>query len=191
MTAKTALQWSVAAALFLGAAGMVCAETKVAFIDLDKAFNELDKTKEAHAKVEATKEEFREEIEKMNEELRTLLEEQDAIAEEALDPALSEEIRKARREEGEVKAVEISEFRSKKNAASEARRKQLQNQLLRMRQDIIDDLVLAAQDYARDEGYTMVMDLSGMSINQVPLILYHDPKFDITDAVIAIVNGKE
>jgi Skp family chaperone for outer membrane proteins len=166
-------------------------DQKIAFIDLDKSFNSLNKTKKGHAKVEEAKDEFKQEVDEMEEQLETLLAEQDAIAEEALSPAVSEEIREARRDEGELKAVEIREFRAKKNKLFQDRGRQLEQQILRMRQDIIDEVVEEARVYARDEGYSAVIDVSSMSINQVPVVLYWDKAHDITDAIVEKINGRD
>jgi Skp family chaperone for outer membrane proteins len=165
------------------------ADSRIALIDLDRVFNALERTEQGQAKVEEAKESFRAEMEGLNEQIDTLLGEQEGIAEDALNSALSEDVRRQRREEGELKAVEISELRSKKNKLFKERETQLRQKIMRMRQDIIDDIVAVAQEYARDEGFSMLLDKSGMSVNQVPVVLYSDPKNDITDVIIEQLNG--
>ena len=165
------------------------AQQKIALIDLDEAFNQLDQTKQGHKRVQEDKEAFQDEIDTMKAELKALREEHSQIAEEALSTALSEEIRKERREEGELKAVEISEYRSKMNKLFKEREKQLSQKILRLRKDIIEIIVDAAGDYARDEGYSMVIDTSAQSINQVPVVIYSEPRDNITEAVVDIINN--
>jgi Skp family chaperone for outer membrane proteins len=188
---RIALKTLIACTLIACAGSVRAQGPKLAYINLDEAFNGLDKTKVGHAKVEEAKSEFKEEIEAMESELEALLAEQESLAEDALNPALSEEVRAAKREEGEIKAVEIREFRSNKNKLFQERGRQLEQQILRMRQDIIDEIITKAKAHAADEGYSMVIDVSAQSLNQVPIFLYWDAKDDLTEMIVEELNSAE
>jgi len=174
---------------FVGMGQASALDEQVVLVDLQRVFNEYDKTERAQQQIELERQDFKTELERMRAELRRMEEEFDAIRDEVQNTALSEDFREARRSEGEAKVIEIREYKSKIRGFAEDRRKQLQDQLMRMRENILQEITDVVRDYARDEGYVSVLDTSGLSLNnQTPLVVYADPKFDISDEVIAILN---
>jgi hypothetical protein len=43
--------------------------------------------------------------------------------------------------------------------------------------------------HARKGGYTMVLDTAAMTVNQTPMILYHNGENDLSDAVLTELNA--
>ena len=86
--------------------------------------------------------------------------------------------------EAEDKLVSIRELEAKIRRFDESRRKQLDEQSRRMRKGIVEEIRKVINDYAVKKGYHAVVDSSGQSFNAVELILYTDPKVDITAAII-------
>jgi Skp family chaperone for outer membrane proteins len=48
------------------------------------------------------------------------------------------------------------------------------------------------QIFARNQGYTAVIDTSGQSLNGVELVIYVDKKVDVTPSILELLNkGRE
>ena len=60
------------------------------------------------------------------------------------------------------------------------------------RSRIVEEIQQIVKDYAQKQGYLAVIDSSGQSLNGVENILYADPKIDITDTILGMLNkGKQ
>ncbi|MCB1102733.1 MAG: OmpH family outer membrane protein, partial [Kiritimatiellae bacterium] len=84
--------------------------------------------------------------------------------------------------------VEIKDDEAKIRRFDESRQRKLDEQSLRMRRRLIGEINEKIAAYARDQGYSGVVDSSGMSMNGVPILVYVDPNLDITARVIDVLN---
>lgn len=184
---KHCMAWLAAG--WLAVAGMAQGqEVKFAFVDLDKAFNEFYKTKLADAQLKTQAEEFKTERKKLVDDFKKLQEGFDKLREEAQNTALNEDVRSAKKAEAEEKLVEIREQESKIRRFDESRQKQLDEQSRRMRNRLVEEIQEVVRAYARKDNVLAVIDSSANSLNGVPLVVYSDPKRDITAAVIDELN---
>ena len=76
---------------------------------------------------------------------------------------------------------EIAEFR-------QARERQLQEQFMRMRKDIIDDIMKVVNEKVKAGGYDLVLDKTGVSMGQVPVVLYSRGDLDFSNDIITALN---
>ena len=182
--------WMAAiAALMMGGTAASWAEGQsLAFVDLDKVFNEYDKTKQADVKLKEQADTFNAERKKLIDEFEKLQEEFATAREEAQNSALSEDARAEKRDEAENKLVEVRDYENKVRRFDETRRKQLDDQSRRIRKDIVEEIRGIINTYSLKKGYTAVIDSSGQSFNGVEMILFVEPKVDITEAIIGEVN---
>lgn len=162
--------------------------TRVVVVHLERVFNEYFKTRRADAQLKAQAEEFGRERQTLIEELEQAQQAFTALREESQNPALTEEARALRRGEAEDRLLEIREQESRIRQFEELRSKQLEDQSRRMRRGLVEEIRDAIQSYARNQGYDLVLDASGNSLNGVELILYADARVDITSAVIEQLN---
>src|SRR6202008_4477134 len=78
---------------------------------------------------------------------------------------------------------EISDFRS-------TREKQIQDQLKRMRDEIVEEIMKVVNDQVKAQNYDMVFDRSGFSANNiVSVLLYSRDNYDFSDSVITKLNS--
>ena len=76
---------------------------------------------------------------------------------------------------------EINEFRG-------TREKQLQEQSVRMRGGIVEEINKIVEAKVKSENFDVVFDKSGPSLNGVPIVLYSRDAFEFTDEVIKQLN---
>ena len=178
----------VAALLGLSSATSRAEGESIAFIDLDRVFNEYHKTKVADTQLKDQADEFKQEHQKMVDDLKALQDEFTALRDEAQNTALSEDAQNDKRMAAEEKLVEVREKESNIRSFDESRQKQLDEQSRRMRKHIVEEIQVVIKKYAEGQNFTAVVDSSGDSLNGVPVILYTQPKLDITDEIVDQIN---
>ncbi len=167
---------------FLATAGL--AEMKVATVDLDKVFTAHPKTQAAEAELKKAEEAVEEEMEQVAEGLRALEADVTKLREAARSPMLSDEARATKRAEAEDKLTELQEAQLRARRTRETKLKQLREQLMASRQGIVDELLKEVAAFAEAEGFDLVLDRSGMTMNMVPLAVYSAPELDVTERLI-------
>ena len=160
------------------------AELKIATVDLDKVFTAHPKTQAAEAELKKSEEGVQEEMDQIVAEGRGLQEAVAKLREAAKNPLLTEEARLQKRDEAEEKLTELQEFELRARRTQETKLKQMREQLMKTRQGIVDELTVAVADFAKAEGYDLVLDRSGMTMNAVPMLVYSNPELDVTDTLI-------
>jgi outer membrane protein len=59
---------------------------------------------------------------------------------------------------------------------------------MRMRKDIIDDIMKVVSEKVKAAGYDLVLDKTGVSMGQVPVVLYSRADLDFSNDIITILN---
>jgi outer membrane protein len=166
------------------------AEMKVATIDMQKVFTAYYKTHESEDKLKEAQKAYKDELDgrmevyKKNLDLINKLNEE--ISKSDLGGALKEQ--KTQDRDGKISETrglekEISDFR-------QTREKQIQEQLKRMRDSIVDEIMKVVNEQVKTANYDMVFDRSGFSANNVvPILLYARENYDFSDAVISKLNA--
>lgn len=178
--------------LWVGLLPAFAAEQPIVFINLDRAFNEFYKTKLADTQLKQQADEFNGERKTLVDDYEKLQKDFEAIRDEAQNTALSDDVRAEKRNLAEEKLVEVRDYESRIRRFDDSRRKQLDDQSRRMRKRIVEEIQQIVKTYAQTQGYQAVIDSSGQSLNGVEMILYTDPKIDITDTILEQLNkGKQ
>jgi len=164
----------------------------VRFIDLDRAFNEFYKTKLADAQLKDQADAFNESRKKLLREREAISEEFKNYREEAGNTALTDAARDQLKIKAEEKLIELRDKEGDIRTFDDSRRKQLEEQGRRMRKRIVAEIREELEKYSKNEGFGGVIDTSGQSLNGVSIVLYTDPRLDITDNILAILDqGQE
>lgn len=179
----------IAVAALLCVGGTAFAEERIAFIDMDRVFSEYTRTRAAEERLKGQADRFREETETRMEEMQALEEAFAQARQDAQDMALSEDLRRQRRAEAEEKLLELRRKEEEVRAFTEQRRRELENTSRRLRESIVEEINDVLQAYAKERDFIAVLDSSGNSFNQIPVILYRRETLDITTFVIERLNA--
>jgi hypothetical protein len=57
-----------------------------------------------------------------------------------------------------------------------------------MRKDIIDDIMKIVNNQVKNAGYDLVLDKSGMSMGQVPVVLFSRNEMDFSKSILDTLN---
>lgn len=173
-------------ALLTGRAG---AAENIVFINLERVFNEFYKTELAKAQMEVQQADIEKERTALVDEMKTVEEAVDTLKKEARDTTLSEDIRDGKRILYEERLLELREKQKNIGEFAERRQKQLQIQVTRMSQTIMDEIRQTIVEYAKREGLLAVIDSSSRQV-AVGIFIYTHPDIDITDTILAVLNSK-
>jgi outer membrane protein len=172
----------------LGASTSAQAQVKLGIVDMNSVFTSYYKTKDAEAKINEARAGAKKDLDERLETLKKSMEEINKMNQEIEKPELSKSGKDALKKQlddkvGEARSLdrEIAEFRQTKE-------KQLQDQFLRMRKDIIEDIMKVVTEKVKAGGYDLVVDKSGASLGQVPVVLYSRPDLDFSNEIITTLN---
>jgi len=178
---------SIAAAAF-AFVPTASAQIKVGTLDMNSIFTQYSRTKDAETKLNEARAAAKKELDGRLETLKAAMDEINKANSDLEKPELSKDAKdKATKSRDEKVAEarnldrEIAEFRG-------TRERQLQEQFVRMRKDIIDDIMKVVNDKVKNAGYDIVLDKSGMSMGQVPVLIYSSPSMDFSKDIIEALN---
>ena len=187
MTMRQVMPGVLAAALVAGWAG--AAEVKIAVVDAGRLLKRYHRTALAESHMQAQVEDFTAERDKLLAEHKRLKGEFETLRTEAGNKALTDEAREKKKEQAEDKLSEVVAYENNIREKAMSRRKQLEGESRRMQLELVKAIRAAVQAYAEKQGYTLVLDSSGLLANGFEGVLYSDPKMDITDEVLKNLNA--
>ena len=185
---KSLLSASVLASVAFAFTPSAHADLKVGTLDMNAIFTEYSRTKDAEAKLNDSRAAAKKELDDRLETLKKVMEAINKANTDLERPELSKDAKekatKARDEKvAEARNLdrEIAEFRG-------TRERQLQEQFMRMRKDILDDIMKLVNDKVNAAGYDLVVDKTGVSMGQVPVVIFSRPEMDFSKEIIEALN---
>lgn len=180
----------VAVVLLAMFAGPAHAQTKIATLDLRKVFDNYWKRKQADAAVKDRAADMEREHTTMVADWRKAKDEYQSLLASANDQAVSTDERENRKKAAEEKFRRIKETEDSIAQYEKSARTTLDEQLKRMRENILTEIRTVVSLKAAAGSYSLVLDTAAETINNTPMILYSSGKEnDLTDAVLAQLNA--
>ena len=181
----------IAAALMLAlglTAGLHAAELKIAVIDMQKAFQEYEKTKTIEIKLNQQMEVFKEYSNQLSQQYQNLRKQYESARDDSQNIAYSAAERENKRQKAQQLYESLKLKEQEMTSYSESRKTQIRDMYTKLRGEVVDEIRKAVHNKAVLEGYTIVLDQSGESLNDVGFVIYVQPGLDITDAIIQDLN---
>ncbi len=181
----------ILAALMLAltvAAGARAAELKIAVIDMQKTFQEYEKTKTIEIKLNQQMEVFKEYSNQLNQQYQNLRKQYESARDDSQNIAYSAAERENKRQKAQQLYESLKLKEQEMTSYTESRKTQIRDMYTKLRGEVVDEIRKAVHNKAVLEGYTIVLDQSGESLNDVGFVIYVQPGLDITDAIIQDLN---
>ena len=185
---KSLLSTAILASLTFGFAATAQAEMKVGTLDMNNVFTQYYRTKDAETKLNEARASAKKELDDRLETLKKSMDDINKISADIEKPELSKDAKEKAAKTRDEKVAEarnldreIAEFRG-------TRERQLQEQFMRMRKDIVDDIMKVVTVKVKEAQYDLVLDKSGMSIGQIPVIVYSKESMDFSKDIIDTLN---
>jgi outer membrane protein len=177
-----------AAILSLPVATAKGADLNVGTVDVNRVFKEYSKTKEADAKINEAKNAAKKEYDERADAYKKALEEINTINRQLEAPALSADGKAQKVKERDEKIANIKSMEREINEFRQTREQQLQQQMQRMREGILKEIIDVVLDQVKARGLDLVFDKSGASLNGFSPVLFAREPSDFTGDVIAALN---
>ena len=185
---KSILSITILATALFAVAPSANAENKIGTLDMNAIFTQYYKTKDAEAKLNEARAAAKKELDDRLETLKKAMDEINKINTDREKPELSKDAKDKATKNRDEKVNdarnldrEITEFRG-------TRERQLQEQFVRMRKDIIDEIMAVVNAKVKATGFDIVFDKSGMSMGQIPVLIYSRTDLDFSKDIVDTLN---
>ena len=162
--------------------------SKIGTVDMQRAFKEYNKTKDAEAKINDARSAAKKEYDDRAEAYKKALDEINSLNKQLDAPALTAEAKTQKAKERDDKIANIKKMEREINDFSQTRERQLQEQLMRMREGIVKEITDVVVEKVKTNNMDFVFDKSGVSLNGVPIVMYAPANVDFTNDIIAVLN---
>lgn len=180
---------SIACAIGVPALTAGAAENiKIGIVDMKRVFSEYYKTKDAEKTVNEGKAAAKKELDERSAKYKQLLEKFQELNALIRDEAISQELREEKTKETQEVAAEAKSLEREMAEFRERRERMLQEQVMRMRKGILDEITEIVEANSKEQGYDLVFDKSGLSMNAVPFLLHSKDAVDFSNEIIAQLN---
>ena len=161
---------------------------KIGTVDMQRAFKEYNKTKDAEARINDAKNAARKEYDDRAEDYKKALDEINKLNKQLESPALSADKKTQTAKDRDDRIAKIKNMEREISDFRQTRERQLQEQLMRMREGIVKEITDVVMEKVKANNFDLVFDRSGMSINGVPVLMYSHDNIDFTNDVITVLN---
>jgi len=177
------------AALVFLLATPAMAQSRTATVNMAKVFENYWKKDQAQAAFDQRKAEFEKEGKGMLDDYNKAREEYNKLLDSANDQSVTPEAREKRKTAAEDKLRELKTSENTIRTFKSTMDDQLNSQMKRMKDAILQDIRTAVTAKAKAAGYSMVLDSSAESITGVPVLLYTNGENDMTDGILSQLNA--
>jgi outer membrane protein len=173
-----------------GLASQARAEMKVGTIDMQKVFTAYYKTHDAEEKLKEAQKAYKDELDQRMDAYKKNLDAINKLNEEMNKPELSGASKDQKAQERDSKIAETKGLEKEISDFRATRERQIQDQLKRMRDGIVEEIMKVVNDQVKTQNYDIVFDRSGFSANNiVPVLLYARDNYDFSESVITKLNA--
>lgn len=162
--------------------------SRMAVADMDKVFMAHPRTIAAEAEMEKGQKELQDSLQEMVAEGRAMDEQLKQLQAEARNALLSDDVRARKRIEVEEKVQEMRDFDAKLRRTQESRLRQMQEQAMRVKESIVVEMMKQVAAFADRSGYDLILDHSGLTANNIPVIVYYADHLNVTEPLIQWVK---
>ncbi|MBV9671270.1 MAG: OmpH family outer membrane protein [Verrucomicrobia bacterium] len=177
-------------AVSFGFASQAKAQMKVGTIDMQKVFTAYYKTRDAEDKLKEAQRAYKDELDQRMDVYKKNLDTINKLNDEMNKPELSGASKDQKAQERDTKIAETKGLEKEITDFRQTREKQIQDQLKRMRDGIVDEIMKVVNDQVRTQNYDLVFDKSGFSANNIiPVVIYSKDTMDFSEPVISKLNA--
>ncbi|WP_265594751.1 OmpH family outer membrane protein [Haloferula sp. BvORR071] len=161
---------------------------KVATVDMQALFQAYHKTKETRDTIQGDVERVKKEQEGRITKLGDLEKEIMSLKKQSEDPSLADAKRRELQNSTQVKNQEYQSLRTEMEEFLKRKDRAVKEQMLLQMKEILEEIRGKVQKHAESEGYDYVLDKTGTSTSQVPILLYTKDATDITESLLKTIN---
>lgn len=168
------------------------ADLQIAVIDMEKVFTEYYKTKIEDAKIKKQTDVFKQYLGSLNDAREKIQVAYIELRDSSQNIAISDAERESKRVESLDKYRELQAKDTEIQQYNQQKRRFMIEEYEKIRKNLVDEIKKVIQSRAKREGFSLVLDYSGNTQNNMPAVIYFNPTMDITAQIIKEINlGEE
>lgn len=161
---------------------------KIGYVDMERIFQGYYKTVRADASFKKQKDIYAQHATDMATEIEAVKKQRDEQREKSLNIALSDEARAQSRKDADDREGMVREKDRELRDFVTSKDKELGRKYLELRNELVKELSDYIRAHAEKSGFEMVVDVSGMTRNFIPAIVYYPKNKEMTEALLAELN---
>lgn len=173
----------------LAGASSAMADVNIGTVNMKFIFANYYKTKDADAKMNEERNSFKQELDERTEAIKVLEADITRDREELKKPEVSEAKKIQIQKVQEKKVADWQEKMKERQSYLENTGKQIETKIVRIRNTIVEEITAEVNAKVKAEGYDLVFDTSGFSVNNVPVVMYAKDSYDFTKAIVDKLNA--
>ncbi len=158
--------------------------SKIGVVDMALLLEKFEQTQTMEGLLEKQVADIREELDRMTERVEKQRDLVNQLQMEAEDRALSEEKREEKVGQLRRHLTQLQDMRQGLARARETRQMELSEQKMRMHRTVLGNIQGYVETFAAREGYVLILDKSGLSVNGVPPVVFFVEEFDVTRRIL-------
>jgi outer membrane protein len=166
------------------------AQAKIGTVDMDRVLKEYHKSKEAEAKLSEATKAAKKEFDDRVGAYKKALDDINKLNAQIDTPVLSADAKAVKAKERDEKIAGVKNMEREINDFRQTREQQLQQQMLRLREGIVKEIMEVVMERGKSKNLDLAFDKSGASLNRFSPILFSPDGVDFTSEVIAELNKK-
>ena len=182
------LTLALAACFALTGAASAQTQMKIGIVDMKRVFQEYYKTKEAEKKVNEDKSKAKKELDSRSGTYQGLITQWEAAMKIVKDPLVNQDLKLQKQAEAEKIASEAKALEREIDEFRRRREQQLQEQVMRMRKGLLEDISQQVEEMSKRDNYDLVFDKSGVSPSGVKFLLHSKDAVDFSTEVLGVLN---
>ena len=167
------------------------AQMKVGTIDMKQVFDSYYKTKDAEAKINESRAQAQKELAERLDTFNKAQEQARKLNDEAGKSELSEKAKADKVKGLNEKLQELGVMQREVQEFQQTRERQLSEQSVRSRNSLVEEINKIVSDVVKTNGYDLVFDKSGQSLNAVNVLVHSKDSFDFTSDVLSKLNADQ
>ena len=167
------------------------AQMKVGTIDMKQVFDSYYKTKDAEAKINESRAQAQKELAERLDTFNKAQEQARKLNDEAGKSELSEKAKAEKVKGLNEKLQELGVMQREVQEFQQTRERQLSEQSVRSRNVLVEEINKIVSDVVKTNGYDLVFDKSGQSLNAVNVLVHSKDSFDFTSDVLSKLNADQ
>lgn len=165
------------------------AEMKIATVDLRKIFDNYYKTKQADEILKKETDEVQKDRKDMIDKYKGLESDWKKLIDRANDQAISGDERDKAKQQAEKKLLELRETEQAVGDYDRVAQQKLFEKKKLKWDAIVGEIRQVVNAKSKSAGYNLVIDVSGDTMNNTPMVLYTDGQNDVTDMILKELNA--
>lgn len=174
-------------ALLLSAASLLA--QKVAYVNMETVFNGYYKTVSENIRFEEERQNFFTGMEVLQSEFDSTRKEFLDAVNKARNDLLGEDTQREAAQKAEALRARLEQKQEEIGRYQQQARSEISERQQKTTTRLLQELQTQLEKYAAEMGYEMVYEVSGRTLNQVPVLLVYPKDKEITEAMVKLVNA--